>query len=294
MALYRKEDGRWYFKEEFYLGGIGYTFNVNNILFQGMSKFQVIEVFENNILGRVLVLDGIIQTTEFDENLYHGPMAGLSVGLFDYPENVLIVGGGDLGVLHQVLRYSVEKVDIVEIDEMVTKVCREQLPSICKDIPSERSQDVRLVYEDASEFIRKTEEGYHVVIVDSSEPIGPGEVLFGQEFYQNVLNHLRSDGIILVQAGSLLYRDQWLKTYQLFKSLRPKCDVKVFGIDVPTYGGPFALVGAKLGKYFPTERELDQMQLHGDQVRTEWNNPRRYMALQTLIPRAEKEIRNLR
>lgn len=291
MGLYRKSDGRGYFKEEFYWGGIGYCFDVQNILYSGTSKFQTIQVFENNVLGRVLVLDDIIQTTYFDESFYHGPMAGFSVGVFDYPERVLIVGGGDLGVLHQVLRYSFGKLDLVEIDKKVTEVCREYLPEICKEIPLEKSGDIQLIYEDASEFIRNTNENYQVVIVDSSEPVGPGEPLFGREFYQNVYDRLRSDGIILAQAGSLLYSDQWLKTYRMLSSLGTyRMDVKVLCIDVPTYGGPFALVGARRDKCFPSEGQLIKMQCafsppHIGQRRTEWSEPARYRSYQVLPPR---------
>lgn len=292
MALYWNKDGDLCFKEEFYPGGIGFDFRVDEILVSEQSGYQRIQVFRNSFLGRVLVIDGIIQVTDFDEECYHGPVAGLSVGLHTTePESVLIFGGGDLGALHQVLRYLIKRVDLVEIDEMVTEVCGEYLPRICKKIPSEKANDVRILFEDGCKFIREAKEAYDVVIVDSSEPIGPGKPLFGKEFYRNVFDHLRSDGIILAQAGSLLYSNQWLKTFRLLSSLSKGMDVRVFCINVPTYGGLFALVGARRDKCFPSEGQLIKMLTYGSQRETEWNCLERYRAAQVLPPNIERALR---
>ena len=300
MPLYFSEiEKKYRFRETYYFNG--YDFPVDKTLYQHQSDYQLIQVFSSEeLLKRALVLDGVIQTTYFDHFRYHCPIVALSVGLCPKPENVLIIGGGDRGVLLEILRrYYFGKVTQVEIDEEVTEVSKRYLPRICGEIPRRKSHRVSELFEDGIEFILESRDLFDVIIVDSSEPIGPGEMLFGQEFYQNALDHLGSGGILITQAGSLIYSKQWLKTFRLLSTTWPgRIYVRVYGINVPTYGGPFALIGVRKGINFPSEGELARMQAQKRQKHNVWISPEMYRAYQTLQPREssllQKEIARIK
>jgi len=297
MALYKK-DGEWWFKEEYY--SYGYDFPVDEILIEHRSDYQLIQVLRSKSLhGPVLILDGIIQTCYFDHYRYHRPIVALSVGLYPKPKKVLIIGGGDRGVMLEILRrYYFGELTQVEIDADVTEISRKYLPRVCGNIPSRKLHRVHELFEDGIKFVRESQDVFDVIIVDSSEPTGPGEVLFGPEFYRDALSRLNFGGILVAQAGSLLYSKQWLKTFRMLSTaVQEKIDVRVFNINVPTYGGPFAVVGACRGKNFPSESKLARIQAERLQKENSWISPNMYRAYKTLQPREasllQKEIEKM-
>jgi spermidine synthase len=179
----------------------GIFFSVKKVLYTGRSKFQTIEIIENKDYGRILVLDGLIQTTERDEFYYHEMLVHPAMASHPKPEEVLIVGGGDGGALREVLKYGVKKVWLVEIDGLVIEACRKHFPWLRPAFADERAE---LVVADGNVFIEETDRKFDVILVDSSDPVGPSTVLHEEAFYRKLKSRLKPGGIIAAQAGSLM------------------------------------------------------------------------------------------
>ncbi|SBT35920.1 spermidine synthase [Plasmodium ovale wallikeri] len=159
---------------------------------------NVVKIFESTTFGNVLVLDGVIQLTEKDEFAYHEMMTHIPMTVAKEPKNILVVGGGDGGVIRELCKYkSVENIDICEIDEMVIEVSKTYFKNISSGFEDKR---VNVFIEDASKFLENVTNTYDVIIVDSSDPIGPAETLFNQSFYEKVYNALKPNGYCVAQV----------------------------------------------------------------------------------------------
>ena len=200
------------------------------------TTYQDLAVIDTFDFGRMLVLDGIIQTTEADEFIYHEMIAHVPLFAHPRPERVLVIGGGDGGVVREVLRHeSVRRVDHVEIDEAVTAACRRWLPSISGALDDPR---VTQYFTDGVEFVRLAakERGgvYDVIIVDSTDPLGPAVGLFGPVFYGNARKALRPGGILNVQSESPWFTRQAM--LRSFHGIRRNFPVtRLYTAHVPTY-----------------------------------------------------------
>tara|TARA_B100000925_G_scaffold290088_1_gene274471 strand:+ start:11839 stop:12693 length:855 start_codon:yes stop_codon:yes gene_type:complete len=184
--------------ENFSLG-----FKVNKVLFSGKSDFQTVDVVETEQLGNMLLNDGLIMCTEKDEFVYHDMIAHVPLFVHPTPKKVLVIGGGDGGTAREVLRHpNVEKCVMVEIDKMVVDASIAHLPitSCVFDNPK-----LELHIDDGLKFVKETKEKFDVVLVDSTDPIGPAQPLFGEEFYQDIYNCLNDDGIVVSQGESPFY-----------------------------------------------------------------------------------------
>lgn len=174
------------------------------VLFSGRSEFQKVEVVQTTGHGRMLLNDDLVMITERDEFVYHDMISHVPLFIHPNPKRVLIIGGGDGGTAREVLRHkTVEKCDMVEIDDMVVQACREFIPQTAigmKDDPR-----FELFIEDGVKFVKETKNKYDVVIVDSTDPIGPAQPLFGLEFYQDINRCLADDGIVVSQGESPFY-----------------------------------------------------------------------------------------
>lgn len=179
----------------------GIFFKVDRVLFEGRSDFQTVEVIRNRDYGRVLFLDGLVQTTERDEFYYHEMLVHPALACHRSPRNVLIIGGGDGGALREVLKHPVEKVRLVEIDTLVVEACRRHFPWLKAALRDPRAC---ITTGDGDAFIRETEEKFDAVIVDSSDPVGPSAVLHARNFYAALKKVLAPGGVIAAQAGSLM------------------------------------------------------------------------------------------
>ncbi|MEN6312301.1 MAG: polyamine aminopropyltransferase [Acidobacteriota bacterium] len=183
----------------------GIFFRVKKVLYAGRSKFQTIEIILNKDYGRVLILDGLIQTTERDEFYYHEMLVHPAMASHPKPEEVLIVGGGDGGALREVLKYGVKKVWLVEIDGLVIEACRKHFPWLRPAFADKRAE---LVVADGNVFIEETDRKFDVILVDSSDPVGPSTVLHEEAFYRKLKSRLKPGGIIAAQAGSLMLHQE--------------------------------------------------------------------------------------
>ena len=237
-------------------GGYGQTIEVRECLLTRQSKFQKIEIYETVKLGRLLLLDGIIQLTDSDEFVYHEMLANLPFYAHaGIPRRALVIGGGDGGVLRELGRHpELETLDICEIDGEVVAAAREFLPGTACGYDDPR---VNVHIADGSEFIRGREAEYDLIIVDSTDPGGPGAPLFGAEFYANLKRALRPGGVIATQSESpFLLPDVVRQLNRAARSVFRYVGYAAFA--VPTY--PTGLIGACVasdGREVETpEREL--------------------------------------
>ncbi|KAM7464611.1 hypothetical protein LguiA_032732 [Lonicera macranthoides] len=182
--------------------GEAHSLKVDKILFRGKSDFQDVMVFQSSTYGKVLVLDGVIQLTERDECAYQEMITHLPLCSIPNPKKVLVIGGGDGGVLREVSRHtSVEQIDICEIDKMVVDVSKQFFPSVAVGYEDPR---VTLHVGDGVAFLKAVPEGtYDAIIVDSSDPIGPAQELFEKPFFASVAKALRPGGVVCTQAESI-------------------------------------------------------------------------------------------
>lgn len=216
-----------------------FKMKVDRILFEGRSENQHVAVVENGTFGRTLYLDGVLQTSERDEFIYHEMLTHLPILAHGDASNVLIIGGGDGGMLEEVLKHrSIDAVTMVEIDPSVVTMCREHLPSISGDAFDDPRLD--LVFADGVDYVRTTDKRFDIAIIDSTDPIGPGEVLFTETFYQGGKRILKDGGILVTQNGvPFVQGDELTQSVRLLRGLF--ADASCYMATVPGYvGGPMA------------------------------------------------------
>ncbi|KAK9277260.1 hypothetical protein L1049_006799 [Liquidambar formosana] len=214
--------------------GEAHSLKVEKILFQGKSEYQNVMVFQSSTYGKVLVLDGVIQLTERDECAYQEMITHLPLCSIPNPKKVLVIGGGDGGVLREVSRHSsVEQIDICEIDGMVVDISKQFFPDVAVGYEDPR---VTLHIGDGVAFLKAVPEGtYDAIIVDSSDPIGPAQELFEKPFFESVAKALRPGGVVCTQAESIwlhmhIIEDIVTNCRQIFKG-----SVNYAWTTVPTY-----------------------------------------------------------
>lgn len=228
-----------WFEEKLY-GHWRQTFRMDKVLFHEKTGLQDLIIFENPRFKRVLALDGVVQVTQGDEFVYHEMLAHVSLFAHGTARNVLIIGGGDGGVLREVLRHPVERCTLVEIDPGVIELSRKYMP----DIAAGAFDDARaeIVIADGVKYVAETDRRFDVVIVDSTDPIGPGEVLFTEAFYADCRRILTDRGIVVTQNGvPFLQPEELTTTYRRLSGLFP--DAGFFVAAVPTYVGGFMALG---------------------------------------------------
>jgi spermidine synthase len=189
--------------EEVYKEGLSFRLGLKRRLFEGRSAFQKVEVFESTHHGRVLLNDGCFMLSERDEAVYHEMMAHVPLCAHPDPRRVLIIGGGDGGTAREVLRHPrVETCVNVEIDAMVVDACREFIPRTARSFDDPR---VELKIADGVAFMRESDRVFDVILIDSTDPNGAAEPLFGSDFYRDVAARLAPDGIVIAQGESVFY-----------------------------------------------------------------------------------------
>ncbi|MEK4176716.1 polyamine aminopropyltransferase [Aeribacillus sp. FSL K6-1305] len=210
------------------------SYRIKEVLFSKQSPFQHVMVLDSYDFGRMLVLDGVVQTTSIDGHIYNEMISHIPLNLHPNPEKVLIIGGGDCGVAREVCKYdSVKEIDMVEIDELVVSACKEHLPEVSGNLSDPR---VNFLFIDGVKYVENKQNEYDVIIVDSSDPIGPAEQLFSKDFYTNLYKTLKDDGLMVCQSQSPVFHLDVLKrSYSHIQSLFPI--TKLYTAVVPTYPG---------------------------------------------------------
>lgn len=238
----------WYTEQ--HTEDVRFSIRVDKPLYTGQSEFQRIDVFKSKEFGTIFTLDGLMMVTEKDEFIYHDMIVHVPMATNLNIKNVLVIGAGDGGTVRELTRYNtIEKIDMVEIDKMVVDICKEYLPQTACKLDDSR---VQIYFEDGLKFIRSKNNLYDLIIVDSTDPFGPGEGLFTKEFYGNCYKALKADGILVNQHESPYY-DTYAKSMQRahnrIKEFFPIC--RVYQAHIPTYPSGHWLFGFASKKYDP-------------------------------------------
>ncbi|MCJ7833913.1 polyamine aminopropyltransferase [Cuneatibacter sp. NSJ-177] len=231
---------RWF--TEYYTGNTRFEIAYTEKLMEEQSPFQKIEVFQTDDFGKILVIDGYLMITEKDEFIYHEMLVHVPMAVHPNAGQVLVIGGGDGGAVRELLRYpEIQTIDLVEIDERVVKACRKYFPEISGGLGDPR---VSCHYQDGTVFIKEKKKTYDLILIDSTDPVGPGEGLFGKEFYQNCSDALKENGILVNQHESPYYpgdRRSMLRAHQRLQEVFPLAEVYHF--HMPTYASGLWLFG---------------------------------------------------
>lgn len=234
------------------------------------SDFQRIDVFESKEFGRILTLDGFLMVTEKDEFIYHDMITHVPMAVNPNIKKVLVIGAGDGGTIRELLRYeTIEHIDMVEIDEEVVKVCKKYIPLTASKLEDEK---VHIHYEDGLKFVRRKEAEYDLIIVDSTDPFGPGEGLFTKEFYGNCFRALNEEGILVNQHESMYYTSYAASMERAHKRIKESFPIaKIYQAHIPTYPSGHWLFGFASKKYDPI-KDLDEDKWNNLGLKTKYYN----------------------
>jgi len=239
--------------------GYAQSFEVTRQLFEVKTEHQHLEIVDTPFMGRVMLLDGIVQTTEKDEFIYHEMMVHVPLFAHPAPKRVLVIGGGDGGIVREVMRHNnVEHVTQVEIDASVVAMCKEYFPKHSNGAFDDPR--LNLVIADGKEFVANCTDKFDIIIADSTDPIGPGEVLFTTDFYADEKNNCLAEGGIMVAQNGVPFMqgDEISNTYQRLSKFY--ADTSFYVMPVPTYiGGFMTLAWASDDKALRTQT-VDQIQ----------------------------------
>ena len=248
-------DESWIIDEWDRMKGRGLSVKVTHHLATKQTPFQKIEICDTECFGRMLLLDGTIHVTEFDEFAYHEMLVHVPLSVHPHPKHILIIGGGDGGTVREVLKHqSVERVHLCEIDEEVIHMAKKYFPFVASSLTSPK---LEIFCEDGAEFIKTRKNRYDVILVDSSDPWGPAEVLFQEAFYQNMYQALTEAGIAVTQSESMFYDQKTISNLFTFnQGIYPL--VKYYFTLVPTY--PSGTIGFSFcsKKYDPIKDRRDK------------------------------------
>lgn len=267
------------------------SIRVDRQLYSGESGFQRIDVYESPEFGRFLVLDGYIMLTEKDEFIYHEMLVHVPMAVHPHVKRVLVIGAGDGGAVRELVRYpEIEHIDLVEIDEEVIQVCREFLPKTACRLDDKR---VHIHYVDGLKFVRSREDEYDLIVVDSTDPFGPGEGLFTKEFYGNCYKALKEDGIMVNQHESPFYEADAKACMRAHKRIVESFPIsRVYQAHIPTYPSGHWLFGFASKRYHPVH-DLDAERWLARELETGYYTPRLHEGAFCLPAYVEKLLRQV-
>lgn len=239
----------WY--TENHTENVKFSIRVDKQLASEQSDFQRIDIFESQEFGKILTLDGYLMVTEKDEYIYHEMITHIPMATNPNIRKVLVIGAGDGGTVRELTKYDcIEKIDMVEIDEMVVELCKKYIPQTACKLDDPR---VNIHFQDGLRFVRSAEAGeYDLIIVDSTDPFGVGEGLFTKEFYGNCYKALSDDGILVNQHESTFYSsyaNSMKRAHSRIKQFFPTA--LVYQAHIPTYPSGHWLFGFASKKYDP-------------------------------------------
>lgn len=221
---------------------VRFSIKVDRQVVSKNSRYQRIDIFDTYEFGRILTLDGFLMLTEKDEFIYHEMITHVPMAVNPGIKKVLVIGAGDGGTVRELVRYNtIEHIDMVEIDEEVVKLSKEHLPFTASKLDDER---VTVHYADGLKYVRNSENEYDLIIVDSTDPFGPGESLFTKEFYGNCYKALTESGILINQHESPYYNQDAKAMKNAHERIKASFPVSmVYQMHIPTYPSGHWLFG---------------------------------------------------
>lgn len=294
MALEKNKNEIW-FKEDLF-PDVSQMIKVSKVLFHKVTKdkkgkkLQDLYILDTPRFGKMLTLDGAVQLTEADEKYYHEPLAHCALFSHPNPKSVLIIGGGDGGLLREVVKHPVKSITQVEIDSDVINLTKKYTPEFSQK--SWEDKRLELIIDDGAEFVKKTKKKYDVILLDTPDPIGPAKSLFRTTFYHDCKKVLNPGGIIIRQTGSsLLQPEEMPSNFRQMEEIFP--EVKVFLTSVATYlGGYFTFVAASPQKGI-FKKALPQISKRYKKIKpkTEWYTPQMHKASMTIPRELESSLK---
>ncbi|MDD3239818.1 MAG: polyamine aminopropyltransferase [Lachnospira sp.] len=235
---------------ELHTSNVKLSMRVEKQLFSGVSDCQRIDVLETAEFGKILALDGEILFSGKDEFIYDEMVTHVPMAVHPEVKSVLIIGGGDGGVATELTHYdSIEKIDVVEPDEMLVEVCREHFPELAQGLDDPR---VNVFVQDGLRFLRSKNNEYDLIINDATDPFGYTEGLFTKEFYGNCFKALKEDGIMVYQHGSPFYDEDMVECMKMHRKAYRSFPVsRVYQAHIPTCPSGYWLFGFASKKYHP-------------------------------------------
>ena len=278
---------RWF--SENWTDNIKFSIKIKEHLYSNKTKFQQLDFYDSYELGRFFTLDNIMMANEKDEFIYHEMMIHTPMSVNPNIKTALVIGGGDGGSVRELVKYkSIESIDMVEIDEEVVRMCEKYLPLTSSGLSDKR---VKLYFEDGVKFVSESKKKYDLIVVDSTDPIGPGEGLFTYVFYKNLSKILNDDGILVNQHESPYFESTRViakRSHDKLKDIFPIATV--YQAFIPTYPSGHWLFGFASKKMDPINDFKKDIQLVNN-ISTNYYNNEIHLA-SFVLPNYVKDILN--
>lgn len=260
-------------------------------VFSAQSEIQRIDVLESKEFGKILVVDGDLMLTEKDEFIYHEMISHVPMAVHPQVEKILVIGGGDGGVVREVAKYdTVEQIDVVEADPLLVEVCRKYFPQMACSLNDPR---VHIYHEDGLRFIRSKSDAYDLIIIDSPNPFGAGEGLFTKEFYGNCFNALHEDGIMINQHESPFYKEEAFQCQRMHKRIVESFPIsRIYQAHIPSYPSGHWLFGFASKRYHPIQ-DMDGIQWKLRGIQTKYYLPRLHEGVFALPAYVEELVQDV-
>jgi spermidine synthase len=238
---------------------MGLSFKTTEKLYHAQSPYQAIDVLDTVAYGRLLLLDGAVMTTDRDEFVYHEMISHVPMLVHPCPKRVLVIGGGDGGTVRELVKHpEVETVVLCEIDGLVIEACKTYFPKIASQLEHPK---VTVKVGDGVAYMAEEASGFDLIIIDSTDPIGPGEGLFTEAFYRNAYNALNPDGILVAQTESPFLNAELIqKIYPIYERIFPI--VRMYTGHIPTYPSGFWTWAFCSRQYGPELPQIHQSRIH--------------------------------
>jgi len=221
--------------------GFRMSFQVDRVLYELQTEHQHLILFEQPYFGKMLMLDGATQISKRDEFIYQEMMSHVPLFAHGNVQDVLIIGGGDCGIAEEVLKHKgVKSLTQVEIDKKVVEFAKEHFPEFTKPVFAD--QRFESVIDDGAKYVAKTDRRFDAIIVDSTDPMGPGKILFGEKFYSGCKRCMKKGGVLVTQNGVPFFQKNEL-TATMSKFRRLFADASCYVAAIPVYVGGHMAMG---------------------------------------------------
>lgn len=270
---------------------INFQVRIKEHIHSEKTHFQQLDVYDSYELGRFFTLDGIMMANEKDEFIYHEMMIHTPMSINPQIKHVLVIGGGDGGSVRELTKYlHIETIDMVEIDEAVVRACQKHFKITTAGLDDSR---VTLRFEDGLNYVKETKKVYDLIIVDSTDPIGPGEGLFTQDFYLNCERILSDDGILINQHESPYFEKEKMEMKRAHQKIKSIFKItSVYQAFIPTYPSGHWLFGFASKRYHPT-RDFKGTYIHQLGHKTKYYNHEIHIASFALPNYVKQELENI-